>query len=209
MKNVLGQIFASLSDEPPCLVPDIGGMTSARIRMLLNRLVAAMPPEEMYFEIGTLNGSTLVSALLDHKLVTAEACDNFSQFKDWNSRKNLADNLRRYRDRLPPVLFHDTDCWGLAKRTFPKPIGVYFYDGRHEEEDQERALTEFYPHLARTSIMVVDDWNGPQVRAGMLRALEKTAPARSVIHAIRCGKEDMHSWWNGLAAFYIEKKIPS
>lgn len=209
MKNVLPSVLASLVNTPPCLAPDVDGQTSPRVRMLLNRLVATIPPDESYFEVGCLKGATLISALLDHHNIDAYACDNFSLFKELEADKYLLANLKRYGSRLPSVKFFNEDCFGLpAKKPFNRPIGLFFYDGDHKCAAQKLAVTAFLPLLAKNAIMIIDDWNWDYVRTGTFDGLKEANPKKIEKYEIICGgppNGDVNSWWNGIGAFYVEQ----
>jgi protein O-GlcNAc transferase len=207
MKNIIPEILAGLSEIPPCLAPEIMGMTSPKIRMLLNRLVARLPKDEAYFEVGCLRGATLVSALLDHPGVTAYACDNWSQFGSLDAKNHFFKNLRENKARLPKIFVYEEDCFGLpAKRPFQKPIGIFFYDGKHSYEAQVRAVTDFAPFLAESSILLVDDWNFAPAQAGTWNGLSKLRLKNLHFTELRAnGGRDVANYWNGVGAFHLTR----
>lgn len=206
-----------LKDPPVCLAPDVSGFTTAKVRMLLNRLVAALPSEEAHFEVGCFRGATLISALLDHHDVTSYACDDFSGTAAWpNTKQIFESNLQKYKDRLPSIKFYEESCWNLPKKKpFQKPIGIFFYDGDHSYESQRRAIVEFAPFLASQVIILVDDWNWQQVREGTFQGLCQMRPMKMSYFELP-GNEDMpwtissaivpHSipnYSNGIGAFHL------
>jgi precorrin-6B methylase 2 len=204
MKNVLPEIIADLeANEPLSLAPDVPGMTSPRVRMLLHRCVAAIPPEEAYLEIGCLRGSTLISALLDHKEVTAYACDIHL---DDVVKKLFNENLDRYKSRLPELTFFAESCWEVVKKApFKKPIGVYFYDGGHGEIDQKKAIVQFKQFLAPESIVIVDDWNWPWVKKGTMAGIEEIKPKNVWFQELLTPKNGYYpGFWNGIGAFHLQ-----
>lgn len=204
--NVLSEVAASLLEAPECLAPDIEGFTSARVRMFLHRLVERLPTGEAYFEVGCLRGATLVSALLDQRGAIAHACDNWSQFLDWDARDHFQANLESYKYRLPDIRVHEEDCFGLARKgPFPAPVGLYFYDGDHDTEAQRRAIVEFRGHFAPETIVIVDDWNWDHVRAGAWTGIGQLR-AREVSFLELPGNTegDAEKYWNGLGAFHLK-----
>jgi hypothetical protein len=52
-------------------------------------------------------------------------------------------------------------------------FNTYFFDGPHEEVDQYDGIIVAQPSLDDTFILIVDDWNYPQVRKGTHGALTK------------------------------------
>lgn len=202
MENILPGVIESLKTVPPCLAPDVNGQTSPKIRMFLNSLVAKLPPGESYFEVGCLLGATLISALLDHKNADAYACDNFSQFKDWDAKTLLFENIKKYESRLPAIQFFNEDCFGLPqKKPFKNPIGIFFYDGNHTAAAQEKAIVEFVPFLAKKSIFIVDDWDWDSVQKGTNAGIKKIDVQKIEKYKLPSENQD---WWNGIGAFYIE-----
>jgi hypothetical protein len=208
MDNVLPEVLDGLlEDQPPCLAPDIVGMTSPKVRMLLNRLVGMLPPDEAYLEIGTHRGSTLISALLDNTDKTAYACDDFSGFREaGDPEPDFRANLETYKKRLPPVTFYKMDCFDLSKmeRPFEKPIGVYFYDGFHNRDTQYRAITEYARFWARKTIIVIDDWNWDWLQEATWRGLGVVRPKKLWFQELPSrGDADHENFWNGVGAFYV------
>jgi len=144
----------------PC--PDVMGMASYKKLMLMN-LVASLlaeDPSECYLEVGTFQGKSLVAALRNNPLVSAVACDNFSEFDSSGvNQVALEQNLRRHglHDR---VKFFNMDFRKLLadwyERRLPR-IGGYFYDGAHDKASQYDGIKYVEPHLADRALVVVDD----------------------------------------------------
>jgi len=64
---------------------------------LLNFAVECMESDEIYCEIGTYRGSTLIGALLNHPERMAYAVDNFSEFDTFGvNLDKLTDNLSNF-----------------------------------------------------------------------------------------------------------------
>lgn len=208
MQNIVPELLAGLKDEPPCLVSDVQGMTAPKNRLLLNRLVKALPQDEAYLEIGTHMGATFISALIGNKDKTAYACDDFSGFNHNNPRLHFEANWKKYEAELPPLHFFNENCWDLAKkdRPFAKPIGVYFFDGDHSLESQFRAIAEYARFLAHESIVIIDDWNWTQVREGSWNAIAKLAAKELYFKEILDAESSKPvGFWNGIGIFHITK----
>lgn len=206
MENILPPLLEQLSrTQPPKLVNDVEGMISGRVQTLLNRCVAALPAAESYLEIGCWQGASLISALLGNTKATALACDNFAQFTDANPRDKFKANTARYAARLPKFTFHEGDCFELPKKPlFPKPVGIYFYDGDHSEENQMRAFTEFHTVLATNVVVIVDDWNWDYVRRGTWKGIDIVRPKNVWFRDLPSkGNCDLDGFWNGIGAFHL------
>jgi protein O-GlcNAc transferase len=75
----------------------IQGMTTANVMQLLHFAVSCMDLDEIYCEIGTYQGSTLIGALLDQPERLAYAVDNFSEFDTTGENlERLSENLRKF-----------------------------------------------------------------------------------------------------------------
>src|SRR5262249_6367525 len=144
--------------------PDVFGMASAKKLKLLNVAVSHLPQDgsECYFEVGTFQGKSLVAAALGNPTAMIVACDNFSLFEDPTDPKNqrrLIGNLAAH-GLAHSVHFFDEDfrktvaSW--RERQLP-PIGVYFYDGAHDEQAQYDGISLVEPLLARNALVIVDD----------------------------------------------------
>jgi predicted O-methyltransferase YrrM len=211
MKNVLGEAFDVALKSVGTLAPDVGAMCGHRYRAFLNHLASQVPPAEAYLEIGIHIGGTLISALIGNKTVTAYACDNwsFKQSLTGNPKAEFMSNWTRNLAKLPPIDIRDMSCWELLKNPgFSKPIGMYFYDAGHSEEDQYKAVMEAFPYLAKTSIVVIDDFNWPDVRKGTARALAALLPKLKSVdyRSVRTLKDGDSEWWDGVGAFFLEKE---
>lgn len=203
MKNIL----AKVSDEVKAaaieqLAPDVEGMTSPRVRMLLNRLVAELPADEAYLEVGCFKGATFISALLGHTQATAYGVDNWSQFKDHDAGAYFRANTDKYKKELPPFNFIEADFFKLSEYPFTKPIGLYFYDGHHGEASQ-RAAIELTPRfLAKQAIIVIDDWNQDGVRRGTWAGIADLRLKAVVFKELPTIPD---GFYRGIGAFYVER----
>lgn len=132
------------------------GFSSTRVEHLLNRLVRAMPEEEAYLEVGTLEGRTLESAAMGNFSKRLIAFDH--ELKYLASPQGLPANVE-FR-RMP---------WQDAQ--ILPPIGVAFYDGEHSELDTRGFTQSVQRFLAPEAVIVFDDWDRASVRKGVLSAV--------------------------------------
>lgn len=208
MNNVVAEVMAAADNAKAVLAPKVGGLTSYRIRNLLNCLASKIPPEEAYLEIGVHIGGTLISALINNKKVTAYACDNweFATCIQGKPKEVFLSNIEQYKPYLPAINIIDRDCWELLKSPpFTKKIGAYFYDAGHEEQDQYRALAMAYPYLADKCMFVVDDFGWKKVQHGTWRAVSELGFKRIDFMSRIPPKDEDVDWHNGLGVFYLEK----
>ena len=174
----------------------IFGWSSPKIKHFLNNICSL--PDINYLEIGCWRGSTFISALFGN-IVNAVGIDNFSEFDGHEAFEgNCIDfSLQNYT-------FINKDCFTVDLLTLPK-FDIYFYDGCHTEEAQEKALTYFDPVLKDRCIIIIDDWNWPFVQAGTLKALQKLN--YKIEHKVEFtnGGNDKTHWWNGLLILLVDK----
>jgi len=170
-----------LPSSDPC--PSVQGMASPKKLRLLQLAGAALPRDgsELYFEVGTFQGKSLIAAMRGHAHARAVACDNFSLFDDPHEPRNqkaLEANLRDYGLEHRVTFFNrdfrdviqDWPSLGLP------PVGCYFYDGAHDEDSQYRGIRDAEPLLADEALVLVDDWrfapdSDSRAEAGTRRAM--------------------------------------
>lgn len=189
------------------LVPSllqVHGMSSDKNRHFLNNLCSLEGIN--YLEIGVWKGSTFFSALYENTNVrSAIAIENWSL--DSFTRDYFFQNKQNYANKLPSnTQMIERDCFSVSLNCFKEPVQVYFYDGRHEEEDQFKAFTYFDQILDKVFIAIVDDWNHPPVPTGTRSAFEAlgyTVHKEWILPARFNG--DLDLWWNGLYVAVIQK----
>jgi predicted O-methyltransferase YrrM len=209
----------TLLREDPC--PDVAGMASLKKLKLLNLAAGCLPEngKECYLEVGSFQGKSLVAALAGNSHVRAVACDNFTLFDDPNSPKNfdiLKQNLASYR-LSERVQFFDCDfrelltSWNV--RQLPR-VGVYFYDGAHDEESQFLGVRMAEDLLADNAVVIVDDWRHAKdsesyAEAGTKRAISDSPNEWSIRHVLPARYNgDLEQWWNGVGVLRFKRVQP-
>ncbi len=182
---------------------EIGGMSGRKYRYFINNLIESME-NPAYLEIGVWAGSTLCSAIFGNR-VTATAIDNWSQFKGPSDR--FFANLARFKGPSAKVSFLERDF----RQVDYGSLGihdVFLFDGPHEEIDQHDGLTLAQPALAQEFVLIVDDWNWPQVRQGTFRAIKELGLRMDFIAEIRTtldGSGATGDWHNGYLIAALSK----
>ena len=183
----------------------IQGMTSPKIKHLLNNLCSLK--DAQYLEIGVFMGSTFVAALYNNTdlLHHAVSVDNWSEFG--GPKHAFFKNTQTF---LPQNSFNffDKDCFKLDIKTVcKKPVDIYFYDGNHSSESQEKAFTYFNEILADTFIAIVDDWVWAEVQEGTRKAFKKLNYTILYECELPCRLQgsDVDLWWNGFYVAVISK----
>ncbi len=139
------------------VLAQVQGMTTVNILQLLNFAVACMEANEVYCEVGTSQGATLIGALLEHERM-AYAVDeptgenlailtyNLAKFGLEEQVGVCTQNFEQFFSDLREI---DTD----------DKIGVYFYNGSHDYRSQLLGLLLVRPFLSNQALIVVNNSN--------------------------------------------------
>lgn len=181
------------------LLRDVPGMTTPNVLQLLNFAVRCLGPGEVYCEVGSYRGATLVGALIGQANGRAVAVDNFSEFDPVGDNQTaLATNLARYGlDDMVRFVCRDFEDYLVTERAALPPVGVYFYDGAHDYRSQLLGLLLAAPALADTALVVVDDANLSDVRAANRDFLAARPEARLLLD-LPTPENGHPTFWNGL-----------
>lgn len=218
VRRLAAKVIRNLVPVDPC--PDVVGMASVRKLHLLDRTVSFLPASEgeCYLEVGSYQGKSLIAAMLHNHGRWAVACDNFSLFNDGGANRAVLDrNLSRYglSDR---VRLFDADFRDLLSRWRDEglpAVGVYFYDGAHDEESQYLAIRLVEAVLSDRAIVIVDDWRLAQdsdsrAEAGTRRALAESGNGWKIEYVLPARYNgDLDQWWNGVAVLSFRRRSPT
>jgi hypothetical protein len=200
--HVENSIAKGLSSRIDRSLPNIVGMTSSKIKHLLNNLCSL--DNCRYLEIGVWKGATFTSALYKNtNIISAVAIDNWSE---WGGPKNEFEQNCACIKNIPFTLYEE-DCFKIdITKLFTAPVDIYFYDGNHTEESQEKAFTYFDPILASSFIAIIDDWRHVTVPVGTRRAFEKLNYTILYEQALLGHGPD--EWHNGFYVAVIRRNVP-
>jgi len=181
------------------LLDAVRGMATENKLVLLNRAVRHLAPGEVYVEIGCWQGLSLAGAVSGLPATPAFACDDFSEFG--GPRAALLETIARWT-APGQVRFHDGEFRRFLSEApwAPARVGVYFYDGAHDFDDQFVALQAMLPHLAADAAVVVDDTNWRHVRAAN-RFFAEHARGFELVCDLRTRSAFAPTWWNGLQVY--------
>jgi len=212
LANIAERAFVENHDfADACALVDVEGLSSPKVCNLLNQLVARMDPGEKYLEIGCYLGLTLLSAAHQNQGKTCIGCDKirfWSSSTGWGFRvkRAILRNIERHRAGSAQVVFHHMRSQDLFRDGLvPAPIGVYFYDGDHSYAATRYHIVAARPVLSRRSVLVVDDWNDPEIQRGTRDGLRE-AGLRVLWQRDLAGQNGRSDqWWNGLSVRFIER----
>ena len=179
------------------VIAETGGMATENKLAVLNLAASYMDPGEVYLEVGTYLGTSVIGATLGNADKHFVAIDDFSQFG--GPEDQCRENIGRLAEA--PVRLIAADAWSvLTSSQFEYSIGAYFYDGGHAFLDQWRALAHAEPHLADEAIVIIDDSSHPIVKAAN-RTFAKTRPQFEKILGMDSARNGEPRWWNGVDVF--------
>lgn len=182
----------------------IDGMSGQRYRTLVNRLISDLSAEgtPRYLEIGCWKGSTAAAAMDGNRLAIT-CVDNWSEFG--GPKAEFLANVGRVRSPRVAFDFIESDFRAIDYRRLGAPFDVILFDGPHTERDQYDGIVLPQPALANPHILIVDDWNWPEVRKGTERALRDLSLSTDLRIEIRTTLDDTQpmrrgcksDWHNG------------
>jgi predicted O-methyltransferase YrrM len=180
------------------LLDDLGGMATENKLALLNLAASFLDPGEVYLEIGTYLGTSVVAAAMDNdgRFV---AVDNYSQFG--GPEATCRENIRRYAGEK--VMLVNRDAWEFLD-SFRGRVGVYFYDAGHTFRDQWRALERIEPHLSDDAVVVIDDASHWPVRRANTD-FTKHRPQFERVRHFSSAVNGEPRWWNGVDVYRYER----
>lgn len=136
------------------------GWAALPLMKVLNYAVSeCLAPNEIYLEIGTYAGRSVIPALKGNN-ARAFVIDNF-----WDSEQlkpTFQRNVERFHvaDRID---LYDGDAESF-NQPLPGTVGVYLYDANHDRGFSHFNLEKFKPYLSDNAIIIVDDIRIPAGR---------------------------------------------
>jgi predicted O-methyltransferase YrrM len=187
------------------VISGIPNLAEENVLALLNLAASLLEPGESYVEVGTLFGASLIGAMRGNA-GDFVAVDNFgfpgTEAKGRKippaDRAALEENLRRFGAEGATIL--EGDAFELLEggALGDRRVGVYYYDGPHDEGSQERGLRSVEPWLADEALLVVDDHDWEAVERGTAAYLASQPKVESLF-VIPGADKGSPQWWEGVA----------
>jgi hypothetical protein len=179
------------------------GLSDRNMRLLLNNLGELVAT---YVEIGTYVGSTLVAVAYGNPALVAVGIDNFSErfstlAPEVDIRTTLTANVARY---APHVRVIEADFKKVDPACLPPAIECLFYDAAHDFDSQYEGIVRFAGNYADECVLIVDDWNGEQVRDATYAGLADVA--RRTGHHVSFSAA-LCDTWNNVGVFVLSRGL--
>jgi len=192
------------------------GLSSAKLGKILNYASRLLDDKEIYLEIGTFTGFSLISASHQNSFSHFVGIDNFSiagidtdpKQRQWvKDRLNI--NLDHWAHPNRQVIDGDFREINLEEGT---KIGVFYIDGKHTYDELIENFKWGEKYLADQALIVIDDITIPGIGEG-IRDWIKDKPEYNeffrmhTYHTARAIDHWNPTFWNGLSMIgYTRKK---
>lgn len=161
---------------------------------IVNTAVREMSHDYAFVNVGVWHGFSLLAGMAGNDDKVCIGVDNFSQF---DGPKD--EFLERFLARRSPLhRFYERDYRDFFAEGLDRPIGVYLYDGAHDLDSQYRGLLAAEPFLADDAVIIVDDINWPQPRAGTTRFVAESSRFWTILVEQRTASKQHPTFWNGV-----------
>lgn len=186
----------------------VRGFSAPSLMMVLSTAIKHLGPEEIYLEVGSLHGRTLIGGMIDNAGKKAVAVDNFSGFG--GSEKILRANIESFgvQDRI--TLFpEDSNDFLRTHKEYHRKVGVYFYDGDHNTEAGYQGLIHAVPFFTEKAIVVMDDFSGMGVWRSTVKFLRELSENLTILFAMATTDYPYPhpKWHNGIIVFQWNRNI--
>jgi len=177
-------------------------MSRPRVYAVLNACVSAMDPGEMYVEVGTYQGGSLISALRDND-ARAIGVDSFGEFTQTNSLEITSRNLQTF-GVLDRVTLHNMDFKEyFAQCPADLKIQVYYYDGEHNFEGQLAGMEAGWRFLQKGSLILVDDYTYGEVSRAVHQFVANHIDQVKFQFVMLPTDNTDETWWNGVCVLRV------
>jgi predicted O-methyltransferase YrrM len=178
-------------------------MSSPRVYGIINACVNAMEDGEIYLEVGSYQGGSMIAALQGNQ-AKAIGVDSFAEFTKTNSLSITMGNFQTFgvADR---ITFHNMGYkeffdWHTGP-TFK--VAVYYYDGQHDAKGELEGIEACWEFLQSGSLIIIDDTRYPEVRQAINQFVAKHPDLLECLFAILPDHEFDKHWWNGITVLRV------
>lgn len=197
------------SDSFKSIITQVDSMISANVMQLLNLAVSCLDEDEVYCDIGTFQGASLIAALLNNPDKTAYAVDNFSELDpEGENFDNLANNLEEF-NLSEQVLFCCQDFEeffrDLKSQELTEKIGVYFYDGSQDYRSCLLGLLALKPVISHQALIIVTNCQWKYCQQAVRDFLSTNSEAKLILDFSQAD----YLLWNGIQILSWDNQQPT
>jgi hypothetical protein len=176
-------------------------MATVAIGAIINHAVRLMPSDQAFVNIGLWHGYSFLCGIEGNGEKRCIGCDNFSEFGS-----PALQFSRRFREATSSAnhMYFLNDFRGFLRDYREWPIGVYLYDGPHKYQDQYDALVLAERHFAPGCVVIVDDFNWPQVDVATEQFVKERKGRYEFLFHSYTANNGHPTFWNGIAV--LQKK---
>jgi len=204
LQNRLESVLAGGHDQRfDDVLSSLHCMSRPRVYAVLNACVSAMDPGELYVEVGTYQGGSLISALRDND-ARAIGVDSFGEFKETNNQEITRRNLATFFSVSPRVVLYNMGFKEFfAQCSANLKIQVYYYDGAHDYETQLAGMEAAWKFLLPGSIVLVDDLTYPEVTRAVNQFISNHVGNLKIKFVMLPEQNTDEIWWNGVCVLQV------
>lgn len=160
---------------------------------IINKLVEQMPKNQVYLNVGIFAGWSFFAGMIGNEDKKVIGIDNFCQDYSLQAKAVFEHLYEQFKTKNS--IFVEEDYVEYFK-THKKKIGVYFFDGPHDYENQYKAMELAHPYLAKNSYIIVDDTNWPEPYNATMAFVKDNKEYKVVFD--QKTPNNMHpTYWNG------------
>ena len=169
-------------------------MCTFAIGAIIQRAVRNMAATECYVNVGVWTGYSLIAGLLGNNDQRVIGVDNFSQFGGPKEEAfNKFNSFKCSNHHLVEMDYRD-----YFASTHQGDIGVYFYDGDHDYDNQINGLAAAEPFFSPNCLILVDDTNMFDPRQATFDFLEQSKHSYEILMDQPTAGNYHPTFWNGL-----------
>jgi hypothetical protein len=116
------------------------------------------------------------------------------------------ENAKKFTPEKTEFKFIHSDAFSFNVNEVIGPIDYYIYDGGHSKEQQRMGVTYYLSAMADQFIMVVDDFDWPEVHEGTREGIKEAGLKVLFEHILKGNDHDNDGAWNGYGVFLLEKQ---
>jgi predicted O-methyltransferase YrrM len=172
------------------IISAVPNLSTENVLALLNLAARMLAPGEIYLEVGSYMGASLIGAMRGNDDKEFVAIDRF----DWANRERFEANLKRLGSTRATIF--EGDAFEVLESALldGSEIGVLFWDADHTHTGQLRGLRDVESRLAAGALVICDNADGTGVSGAIDEWITEQPLARLVLEL--GGRTRGQPWWH-------------